>query len=205
MVQKSKGGKKSRSVISGKRGKNVMKHRRKENYTKKEENKMECCVCYEEVLDRSDNTIMCGKTKHTLCGDCKVKMKETSGDCPMCRSHSIPLPKSQGVELRLMKSKISEEKKPKRIKIEGTGKAFMDGTYEEVWKDKHKLSVYRNVGCYLYRSNLKYPKWVLNDSYDPTETLIYGWSRGRGKLLGTNEWNIAVDIERQLTITKLEG
>ena len=34
MVQKSKGGKKSRSVISGKKKKNAMKHKRKDNYKK---------------------------------------------------------------------------------------------------------------------------------------------------------------------------
>ena len=210
MVQKSKGGKKSRSVVSGKRKKNDMKHHRKTKIKTREETKIECCVCYEEVFDRTDNTIMCGQTKHPLCGDCKIKVNEMGGDCPMCRSHPIPEPKSQEVELRLMKSKVGERKEPKRIKIEGTGYITLDRIYEEVWKDKHKLSVYRNdKGRYLYRSNdKKYPDWILNNSYDPKATHIYGWSKG--KLLGTNEWNVVNKYtmkweEIRVTITKVEN
>ena len=59
MVQKSRGGKKSRSVVSGRKRKNEMKHNRKDNYKKKKEKTIECCVCYEEVPDRSDNVVSC--------------------------------------------------------------------------------------------------------------------------------------------------
>ena len=42
-----------------------------------------------------DNMITCGKTNHTICGDCKVKMK--GQNCPMCRSHPVKLPIAQDV------------------------------------------------------------------------------------------------------------
>ena len=51
MVQKSKGGKKCRSVVAGKKAKGVMKHNRKSNYKKKVVKKVECCVCMEEIQD----------------------------------------------------------------------------------------------------------------------------------------------------------
>ena len=97
MVQKSKGGKKCRSVIAGKKSKNEMKHYRKDNYKKKNVKKVECCVCMEEIPDTSDNTITCGKVNHALCGDCKMKCE----DCPMCRSHKVQKPISQNVNLRV--------------------------------------------------------------------------------------------------------
>ena len=52
MVQKSKGGKKCRSVIAGKKKKNAMKNKRKTNYKKKEIKKKTCVVCMEEVEDK---------------------------------------------------------------------------------------------------------------------------------------------------------
>ena len=74
MVVKSKGGKKSRSVISGKKKKNTIKYNRKENYKKHKKIKnLECCVCMESINDISDNIVMCGKVKHPLCGECKLK------------------------------------------------------------------------------------------------------------------------------------
>ena len=56
MVQKSKGGKKCRSVKSGKNKKLEMKHHRKFNYKKKKiKEKEECVICYEEVEKKNDN------------------------------------------------------------------------------------------------------------------------------------------------------
>ena len=109
MVQKSKGGKKSRSVISGKKKKNAMKHKRKCNYKKdkKKQKKVECCVCMEEIDNVADNTITCGKVNHTLCRDCKMKCE----DCPMCRSHKIKPPISQAVNLPIVK--MNEVQTPK--------------------------------------------------------------------------------------------
>ena len=114
MVQKSRGGKKSRSVVSGRKRKIEMKYRKKYNYKKKKEKTIECCVCYEEVPDKSDNALMCGKTKHTLCGACKMKMLENGSECPMCRSHPISEPKSQEVKMRIKKQGVKEEKEQKK-------------------------------------------------------------------------------------------
>ena len=108
MVIKSKGGKKSRSVISGKRKKKEIKYNRKNNYKKdKKIEKLECCVCMETINDISDNIVMCGKIKHPLCGECKIKCKE----CPMCRSHNIKPPISQEVKIDIYgrSSKIPNE------------------------------------------------------------------------------------------------
>jgi len=190
MVQKAKGGKKSRSVVSGKKKKSGMKHERKMNYKKRVENEIECCVCYGMIPDRSDNTISCGRTNHPLCGDCKMKLLDMDNDCPMCRSHPIPQPKSQEIEMRVMKSKMLGEEKPvKKIKVIGTNWTSLDCIYKEVGKDKNKISIYKSaIGRYLYRSHGKYPDWVINDNYDPKTKKVFAYSGG--KLLGTKEWNI---------------
>ena len=201
MVQKSRGGRKCRSVVSGKKRRSEMKHLRKENYKKKVEKKIECCVCYEEVPDRSDNVIMCGKSKHVLCSSCKLKMLGTGSECPMCRSHPIPEPKSRDVNIRIFKKNENEEKNKKKIMIEGVlSVRYINGVYEEIGKDKDKLSIYRSVKTYgkrgvklyIYRSsNMKYSDWVLNDRYAPNDRLIHGWSSG--KLKGTSEWMISIN------------
>tara|TARA_B100001287_G_C22482127_1_gene434851 strand:+ start:43 stop:720 length:678 start_codon:yes stop_codon:yes gene_type:complete len=206
MVQKSRGGKKSRSVVSGRKRKNEMKHNRKDNYKKKKEKTIECCVCYEEVPDRSDNVVMCGKTKHPLCGACKMKMLGTGSECPMCRSHPIPEPKSQEVKMRIKKQGVNEEKEPKRISVKGFD--CLDGIYVEVGKDKNKMSIYKmeddspDYEWYIYRSDMG--DWVLNTVYDPKDKVIAGYSvkipmkhgekikrvNYSGKFLGSSDWRV---------------
>ena len=208
MVQKSKGGNKSRSVISGKRKKQAMTHHRKTNYKVKRLDQIECCICYEMIPDLSDNTITCGKTNHPLCSDCKIKVNKfgsengSGNDCPMCRSHNIPLPKSQEVEIRVMKAKVEKEGSPKKIRIEGSYDPFIDGIYEEMRKDRDRISVYMNCrGSYLYRSDGKFRDWVINGSYMPKSKLAMAWSCG--KLLGTSQWQISDqpnDIWKSITI-----
>ena len=192
MVLKSKGGKKSRSSISQTRKKNEMKHHRKTNYKKKKQKQIECCICYEMAPDNSDNTITCGKTNHPLCANCKIKVDDTGGDCPMCRSHRIPLPKSQMVDLRVMKTKIPVNSQPftnRKVQLEGAGN--FDGIYWELWKDKHRMSMYwKNEGSvYLYRTVGKDPAWVLNSHYEPKAKYCYGYLEG-GKLVGKSNWKI---------------
>jgi len=99
MVLKPKGGTKSRSVKKGKVLKKQRPYNRKFNYKKKKEIiKEECCICYREVDKSKDNTITCGKkSTHTLCGECKVKLGNK--DCPMCRSHKLPIPVNQELKL----------------------------------------------------------------------------------------------------------
>ena len=193
MVQKSKGGKKSRSVISGKKKKNAMKHKRKDNYKKnKKQKKVECCVCMEEIDDVADNTITCGKVNHTLCRDCKMKCE----DCPMCRSHKIKPPISQEVNLPIVKMNEKEKKEPKKIRIKSTNMSFWNGIYEEIGKDKNKMSIYRSTyglgkSWYIYRSD---DAWVLDDIYSPKSNLIIGacWNC---KFIGSSKWDIVKDGE----------
>jgi len=212
MPQKSKGGNKSRSVVSGKRKRTDMKHHKKDNYKKKKEKKIECSVCYDEVSDRSDNVIMCGKTKHPLCGPCKMKMLGTGSECPMCRSHPIPEPKNQEVEIRIKKQKTNEEKESKKIKVKGLVDC-LDGIYLEIGKDKKKYSIYKLVNddgspydWYIYRS--KKNEWVLNNSYDPKDDCLAAYSltvpkkhqvwgnslNYSGKFIGTSDWYVPSEI-----------
>ena len=189
MVQKSKGGKKSRSVISGKKKKNAMKHKRKDNYKKnKKQKKLECCVCMEEIDDVADNTITCGKVNHTLCRDCKMKCE----DCPMCRSHKIKPPISQAVNLPIVKMNEKEKKEPKKIKVKSFKAPCWNGIYEEIGKDKNKMSIYRSTyglgkSWYIYRSD---DAWVLDDIYSPKSNLIIGacWNC---KFIGSSMWDIS--------------
>ena len=105
MVQKSKGGKKSRSVKKGKVLKDNIQYNRKFNYKKKKDiKKEECCICYEKVIPVKDNMISCGKnTNHILCSQCKIKIG--NNDCPMCRSHKLPIPINQTMELKVVSKK----------------------------------------------------------------------------------------------------
>lgn len=106
MVLKDKGGKKSRSVKSGKNSKGTIKYNKKTNYKKKKtcENG-ECVICYDEVKKANDNTIQCGKSTHILCMTCKWKIiNDMNGDCPMCRSHKVLQPK-ESTELLQIYSK----------------------------------------------------------------------------------------------------
>ena len=92
MVLKSKGQKKCRSVKSGKVSKELIPYNRKTNYKKKCEDKKtsECVICYMEVSPTRNNTIQCGKSVHTMCSGCKLKISDDR--CPMCRSHNVPFP-----------------------------------------------------------------------------------------------------------------
>ena len=194
LKSRTKERKKCRSVISGKKHKQEMKHKRKENYKKTDETHIECSVCYEDIPDRSDNVIMCGKVKHALCGPCKLKMLEKSQECPMCRSHPIPQPKSQEVAIRVIQMNGKDKISPKKIKIVGSFLDPINCVYEEIGKDKNKISIYRtmnykygNTKWYIYHSN-KFKEWVLNDRYDQNDDDILGYCLG--KLIGQSYWMI---------------
>jgi hypothetical protein len=191
MVQKSKGGKKSISALSKKKMKNEMKHHRKTNYKKNIVKKVECCVCMEEISNTSDNTITCGKVHHALCGECKMKCDT----CPMCRSHKIKPPISQAVNLPILKINEKEKKTPKKIKIKSFAAPCWNGIYEEIGKDKDKMSIYRSTyglgkSWYIYRSDSKFKEWILNDRYSPKSNLIIGacWNC---KFIGSSMWDIS--------------
>jgi len=162
MVQKSKGGKKCRSVIAGKKAKNEMKYHRKKNYKKKVVKKVECSVCMEEVVDTSDNTITCGKVNHSLCMDCKMKCE----DCPMCRSHKVQKPISQDVNLRVVQAIKKKDKKIDRINVSGLsiGKHDLgDGIYEKIDIDKNGYSIYKHESMerYIYKCTTNH--WALHN------------------------------------------
>jgi len=190
--------KKTRSVIAGKRIKSQIKYLRKNNYKKKEEKQIECSVCYESIPDKYDNIITCGKTVHPLCGGCKLKMKDD--DCPMCRSHKIQAPKSQSVQIRVMKQLT---RPLTRINIHttspGTGMSkWINGTYEDVDKsyisnDTIKIMDGRILFCekkgiYLYQA--EDGVWEINDTHTPItdseEDVIL--SAGGDDIIGKTNW-----------------
>lgn len=100
MVQKSKGGKKSRSVKKGRAMKDECQYHRKENYKKRHIVKEECNICYESVPASVDNSVICGKVTHTVCSSCKSKIDDAQ--CPMCRSHKIVMGKDMLHALKVM-------------------------------------------------------------------------------------------------------
>lgn len=176
MVQKSRGGKKGISALSKKKMKNEMKYHRKTNYKKKMVKKIECCICMEEIPDTSDNTITCGKVHHALCGDCKMKCD----DCPMCRSHKVQKPKSQDVNLRIVRAIKKRDKQNDRINVSGLsiGKHDLgDGIYEKVDIDKNGCSIYKHVSMerYIYKCTTT-NHWALHDILYGEEIDELGWT-----------------------------
>jgi hypothetical protein len=188
MVQKSNGGKKCRSVVAGKKAKNEMKHHRKANYKKKVAKKVECCVCMESILDTSDNTITCGKVKHSLCGECKMKCE----DCPMCRSHKVQKPKNQNIAMRVFHRGYTSFLSREKIVVKGLvveGIDLGDGVYEKLTEDHGEYGVYKHEyrGLYIYRDFDN--TWVLDDKYDPLVNYVYAEGKGKNKkLFGKNIW-----------------
>ena len=188
MVQKSKGGNKKRSVVAGKKAKNMMKHNRKTNYKKKVVKKVECCVCMEEIPNTSDNTITCGKVNHALCGECKMKCD----DCPMCRSHKVQKPISQSMGIRVVHRKYTKVIGIEKIIVKGLVVENIDlgnGIYEKQTEDCEGCGVYKHEyrDLYIYRDfdNI----WVLDDRYNPCNNYVYAEGKGKNKkLFGKNIW-----------------
>jgi hypothetical protein len=87
---------------------------KKNNYkAKKEVNNVECCICFSQVKNSSDNSIICGKTTHFICGECKFRCNETGNTkCPMCRSHDIKNPIARDMNINIMKVGHREKKTP---------------------------------------------------------------------------------------------
>jgi len=200
MVQKSKGGNKCRSSLAGKKSKGGMKHMRKDNYKKKKMNKIECCVCMEEIDDVRDNVVTCGKVNHPLCRDCKVKCD----DCPMCRSHSVKPPVSQEVKIKVLSSssKIENEFPKQQIKVAliAIGEDLYDPS-EGVWsgiyylfrKNSRNYPIYKMIDEERYivnelsGSKKKYNfQWVFKRS--PDNEYDKAWISRTGKLFGCQYW-----------------
>ena len=207
MVQKSKGGKKSRSVVAGKKKKNEMKHNRKTNYKKKVVKKVECCVCMEEIPDTSDNTITCGKVHHALCGECKMKCDT----CPMCRSHEVQKPKSQNVNLRVVQKNQNSEIKRERILVKGM-KIYQcdigEGIYEKI-SEWYEEPVYKHQTKELYLYQDYYDVWTLNNLCDRDCECCIAESELYEELIGNHKWNMGIcgykkNISRNVIIKKLK-
>ena len=95
------------SGLANKQKKMSYKGKKKENYKKSILKTEECNICFSSVTICMDNKISCGKTSHTICGDCKVRMK--NDNCPMCRSHPVKQPIAHDMYLNIHK----KVKKPK--------------------------------------------------------------------------------------------
>ena len=95
------------SGLANKQKKISYKGKKKENYKKYVPKTEECNICFSSVTICMDNKISCGKTSHTICGECKVRMK--NDNCPMCRSHPVKQPIARDMYLNIHK----KVKKPK--------------------------------------------------------------------------------------------
>jgi hypothetical protein len=100
------------SGLAKKKEKQSYKGHRKTNYKKKKSNaSAECSICYEYVAVCLDNSVTCLRTSHTICGPCKIRMKDDN--CPMCRSHPVKQPIAQDVKLKI----VQKYKKPRNYKF----------------------------------------------------------------------------------------
>jgi hypothetical protein len=227
MVQKSKGGKKSRSVLAGKKNKMDMKHHRKDNYKKKNKKRIECCVCIEEIDDIRDNVVTCGKVNHPLCGTCKLKCK----DCPMCRSHSVKPPVDQSVRMKILQSssKIQAEYPKKKIYVSVGSTAEIrgnkwSGVYHEIRRNKFNYPIYKKLDQERYivnamnegfwdcalQANKNLCNWFFCTSPDRYFFEHISFHK-EGKLIGHHWWNVFhgpwwerhPDATLQLTITRI--
>ena len=206
MVQKSKGGKKNRSVQAGKKAKNEMKHNRKKNYKKKVVKKIECSVCMEEVVDTRDNTITCGKVNHALCRDCKMKCE----DCPMCRSHKVQKPISQTVELRVLQKNQNSLKREK-ILVKGMKIHQHDigeGIYEKI-SEWYQKPVYKHKTMELYLYQDYWDIWTLNNVFERDCECCIAESELDIELLGNHKWNMGIcgykkQVSKSVNIKKIK-
>ena len=98
------------SGVAKKKAKQSYKGHRKTNYKKKKVCAFaECSICYENVYVCLDNSVTCLRTTHTICGPCKIRMKDDN--CPMCRSHPVKQPIAQDVKLKI----VQKYKKPRSM------------------------------------------------------------------------------------------
>ena len=100
------------SQLAKKKMKLEYKGLKKDNYKKKKDmGNVECCICFSVVKNSSDNSILCGKTTHFICGECKFRCNETGNTkCPMCRSHDIKNPIARDVKINIMMRGHREKK-----------------------------------------------------------------------------------------------
>lgn len=100
---------------------------KKENYKKNSHifAMVECCLCYNDISNTSDNSIQCGKTTHFICGECKFRCNETGNTkCPMCRSHPIKNPVARDITLDIYYKgeRVKQQKASPYIEINMTPK-----------------------------------------------------------------------------------
>lgn len=139
-------------------------------------------------------------------------------DCPMCRSHKIQAPKSQSVQIRVMKQLTGPLN---RINIDATSSGigkWINGTYEDVDKsyisnDTINIMDGRILFCekkeiYLYQADDGV--WEINGAYTPItdseEDVILSAGR-RGDIIGKTTWYIVCggdvhDCEITVTFVK---
>jgi len=170
------------SGLAKKKYKQSYKLNKKYNYKKKEEKLVECSICFGECQDTSDNTISCGKVNHTICGDCKVKLKDS--DCPMCRSHQVNQPKAQTHYLRrvtkMKKSVAKYQSDISRMSPKNIRNYNRSGPYYE------KFHTGSNVLIRQRRQALQNPQTRTMLEYGPS-TIIHIFPNGnRVEICGNN-------------------
>ena len=133
---------------------NSCQYNRKVNYKKSTISTTECNICYNIVNKTKDNSVICGKSIHIICIECKQKLN----DCPMCRSHTIFKPHNSVSFIRINKSEKKRKsnkytltpkqqkfirRSPKQGYFPGKHNNYNKNKTEYVWKDDEN---YYNTG-----------------------------------------------------------
>ena len=150
-------------------------YNRKINYKRSNIVKKECNICFSLVETTYNNTVTCNKISHVICNDCKEKILETRGRCPMCRSHAIqPIIKDEIIITCKNKEKIGVKilnpKQQKAIRKSKSNKKFYGKNNE-------------------YKKNKKLYTWKVDDKY-----YIYSWNGSNGEYVskGARRHNSAI-------------
>ena len=115
---------------------------KKDNYKKRKIENVECDICYEKCENSSDNTIVCGKSLHFICADCKFRcIQENHNKCPLCRSHPLPRPTARDYLLPIYKN----FKKPVSIYQDDPSRMSMKQRRNEHRKTYYLAPFHRNT------------------------------------------------------------
>lgn len=150
------------NIQSNKIFKGECQYFRKENYKKSISQKKECNICFNLVNYTNNNIVTCNKTFQVVCSDCKVKINENGGICPMCRSHGIyPIVKDEVLTFYKFKEKLGFKLLNPKQK-----KALRNSKINKKFYGKHNQ----------YKKNRKLYTWRVDDKY-----YVYSWPGSNGE------------------------
>ena len=190
---------KKSSIRMNKKKKQNPKSSRKDNYKKNKQNfdKVECCLCYNNISNTSDNSIQCGNTIHFICGECKFRCNETGNTkCPMCRSHPIKNPVARDITLNIYSQgeRVKQRKASPYIEINMTPKKRR----EYIRSGSPYYTPFNSNTNRIRRERTICPERQSSDGYNPNYTnsdTELNWISNRRALDHYNGFVIPEDID----------